>query len=146
MIYEEIKSEVAPCGLDCFNCVVNPKHITDEVRQMLSAKMSLKPEEVECRGCRIEGGCVFHKDCRTLECNRDKKLDFCYQCDDFPCEKLQPASQGAEHYPHNYKLFNLCRIQKVGLEKWAVEEADDIRKRYFQGQFIPGTGPVLEKK
>jgi hypothetical protein len=28
--------------------------------------------------------------------------------------------------PHNTKVFNLCRIKKVGIEKWAKSEASDI--------------------
>jgi hypothetical protein len=38
------------------------------------------------------------------------------------------------------KVYNLCRIKKVGLEKWANEEAGQIRKRYFKGKFVVGKG------
>ena len=33
--------------------------------------------------------------------------------------------------PHNTKVFNLCRIKKVGIEKWAKSEASDI---FLNGQ------------
>jgi hypothetical protein len=45
--------------------------------------------------------------------------------------KLQPAKEGADRFSHNYKLFNLCRMKAVGVEKWAKEEATLIRRRYY---------------
>jgi len=66
----------------------------------------------------------------------------CSDCPDFPCDRLAPALDGADRYPHNLKLFNLCRIRAVGLERWACEEAAGIRRRYYEGAFIPGRGPV----
>ncbi|MFC2141844.1 hypothetical protein ACFLR7_02805 [Acidobacteriota bacterium] len=54
------------------------------------------------------------------------------------------AKDGSERYPHNYKLFNLCRMKTVGVEKWAEEEAKLIRQRYYLGKFIPGSGPILK--
>ena len=38
--------------------------------------------------------------------------------------------------------FN-CRMKLIGIEKW-TEEATEIRKRYYEGKFIVGKGPVLE--
>ena len=35
--------------------------------------------------------------------------------------------------PHNTKVFNLCRIKNVGIEKWAKEEAGDILDKYYYG-------------
>jgi hypothetical protein len=37
------------------------------------------------------------------------------------------------------KVYNLCRIKKVGLERW-FEEAGKIRKKYFTGKFVVGRG------
>ncbi len=70
-------------------------------------------------------------------------MNFCFECSDFPCPKLQPAADGADKYPHNMKLYNLCRMKAIGVEKWAEEEAAEIRQLYFKGKFIPGSGPVL---
>jgi len=57
---------------------------------------------------------------------------------------LAPAREGAETYPHNFKLFNLYRMKVVGVERWAETESQEIRQRYFKGKFIPGVGPVTE--
>jgi hypothetical protein len=39
------------------------------------------------------------------------------------------------------KMYNLCRIKKVGLDPW-IEEAGEIRKKYFKGKFVVGKGQV----
>jgi hypothetical protein len=141
---EQIEQVVAPCGLDCFNCGVFESNVTEEIRQGVAAKFGIAPERVSCRGCRIEDGCKLHDGCSTLDCIKAKGVAYCHECDGFPCEKLQPASQGADTFPHNFKLYNLCRINAVGVTQWAQEEAAGIRERYFNGRFIPGRGPVLE--
>jgi hypothetical protein len=114
------------------------------MQKMLSAKFGLPPAEVKCKGCRGQKGerLVFPL-CETYKCASGRDIEFCFECREFPCSKLQPASEGAEKYPHNIKLFNLCRIKAAGLEEWA-KEAPDIRKRYFKGKFVIGLGPVVE--
>jgi hypothetical protein len=137
----------APCGLDCFNCEIYEKNITEEMKKQFALKIRKDPEEVPCKGCRLEKGCKhLGQPCETLKCIEEKKLEFCFQCEEFPCVKLQPAKEGADRFPHNFKLFNLCRIKAVGVEKWAEEEAKLIRQRYFLGKFIPGSGPILKGK
>jgi len=83
------------------------------------------------------------KDCATLNCVKEKGIDFCYECNQFPCDKLQPCASRAEKLPHNLKIFNLCRIKQVGLQAWA-NETKDIRIRYFNGDMVLGLGPVLK--
>jgi hypothetical protein len=137
----------APCGLDCFNCEIYEGNITEEMKKQFALKIRKDPEEVPCKGCRVENGCKhLGQPCETLKCIKAKELEFCFQCEEFPCVKLQPAKEGADRFPHNFKLFNLCRMKAVGVEKWAEEEAKLIRQRYFLGKFIPGTGPVLKSE
>ena len=139
------RSLTAPCGLDCFNCEIYEKNITEEMKEQFALKIKKDPEEVPCSGCRLENGCRhLGQPCETLKCIKDKGLEFCFECEEFPCVKLQPAREGSDRYPHNFKLFNLCRIKAAGVEKWAEEEAKLIRQRYYLGKFIPGRGPVLK--
>jgi hypothetical protein len=35
---------------------------------------------------------------------------------------------------------NLCRIKKIGLERWIEEESGQIRKIYFTRKFVVGKG------
>jgi len=64
----------------------------------------------------------------------------CCDCDDFPCPLLAPTADKAAQFPHNMKVYNLCRIKKVGIERWIEEEAGEIRNKYFKGKFMVGRG------
>ena len=49
-------------------------------------------------------------------------------------EHLHPYSDQAMK-PHNTKVFNLCRIKKVGIEAWAKHEAGGILDKYYYGKW-----------
>lgn len=77
--------------------------------------------------------CIFgetHR-CSAYECSQGKDLNFCGDCDEFPCDNLHPYADKASDLPHNIKVFNLCLINKMGLEKWAKTKASEVRKIYF---------------
>jgi hypothetical protein len=139
------KEFTAPCGIDCFNCEVFESNLTEENRARFSAAFKLAPEAVACKGCRASGGCRLHwGKCDTLDCVKDKGIEFCHECTEFPCAMLCPSAESAQRYPHNLKLYNLCRMKQLGIEKWAQEAAEN-RKRYFKGMFVVGKGPVIEQ-
>ncbi len=134
----------APCGIDCFNCQMLEGNITEQLKNTYAALLKKSPDEVACQGCRTMNGCRLHyQSCDLLDCVKTKRVEFCYQCPEFPCSMLEPALDGADKYPHNLKLYNLCRIQRIGVEEWA-KEASLIRLKYFKGKFVVGKGPVLE--
>jgi hypothetical protein len=140
----DYKKMTAPCGLDCFNCQLFEQNITEETKNAFSKFLRCPPEDVKCLGCKEQGGCRLHfKDCATYDCVSKKNLDFCSDCDEFPCGYFMPAADQADKYPHNYKLYNLCRIKNFGFESW-LKEAGEIRERYYKGKFKPGKGPVFE--
>ena len=133
----------APCGIDCFNCEIHEDNLTDQIVQAIQAKWGVPREAISCRGCRQQDGSHFHlppDGCATLNCVKKKKVEFCCDCEDFPCALLAPLADGADRFPHNIKLFNLCRIKAVGVERWAEEEAGEIRKKYFTAGFAVGKG------
>jgi len=140
---ERKKALTAPCGLDCFNCELNENNLTPKLAEMIHTKMGVPMEEISCKGCRQQDGKHFHlppEGCATLECAKAKSVALCCECNDFPCAFLAPIADQAARYPHNMKLFNLCRIKKIGLERWIEKEAGQIRKKYFTGKFIVGKG------
>jgi len=133
----------APCGIDCFNCEMFEDNITEEMQKFLAQYKKADPASIKCKGCRVSGCLVMPGECATKKCADARGIEFCHQCDEFPCGKLQPCVDGSEKYPHNLKLFNLCRIKQAGLEKWAAEESANIRRRYKTGKFHVGLGPVI---
>lgn len=132
----------APCGLDCFNCFFYLATQGDEeslrITKAYHETMGVPEEIMRCNGCRAhEGNPPMHAvsmdregPCPAYGCSTEKGLDFCCDCDDFPCDHLHPYADRADKVPHNTKVFNLCLIKKMGLEKWATEKAAKVRQTY----------------
>jgi hypothetical protein len=136
------KALTAPCGLDCFNCEIYEDNLTNEIENLVHKKFGVSKEEISCKGCRRQDGKHYHlstEGCATLNCIKNKGVELCCDCREFPCAMLAPVADGAPMYPHNMKVYNLCRIKTIGLERW-IEEADQIRKKYFTGKFVVGKG------
>ncbi len=133
----------APCGIYCGECVMYRAKDNPAILEALLAK-GYKQESVPCPGCRaVDGNCPVIKDkCATYVCTIERKVDFCFECSDFPCANLNPAADMASTIPHNLKIFNLCFIKEQGLGKW-LEQASDIHRKYFHGKMIIGKGPEM---
>jgi hypothetical protein len=134
----------SPCGIDCFNCELFGDNITPELQERIAQYRSEPQASIRCLGCRETGCLVITGECATKTCVAEKGVDFCYECGDFPCNRLHPCAERAETFPQSFKVFNLCRIKKVGLDRWAEEEAAAVRERYYRGKLHIGNGPHLE--
>lgn len=134
---------VAPCGIDCGACEL---HLCKDHPQMM-AYLVLKgvpQEKLPCSGCRdLKGMCpVIAAQCETYACAAGKNIHFCFRCEEFPCSKLNPSADRADVLPHNLKVFNLCTIQKDGLEGF-INQSTEIKKRYYKGKMSIGKGPQI---
>jgi hypothetical protein len=122
-------------------------NITEDYITQVSGFLNISREETPCKGCRDEKGhCRFAtgRHCATWDCAQEKGVTYCHECAEFPCKLLMPTQQGAQ-FPHNMKVYNLCRMKLLGIDKW-IEEAAEIRKRYYEGIFKVGIGPVFENE
>ena len=137
-------SLVAPCGIFCGDCGAYKAKDDSAIMEAIIAR-GFKRESLPCSGCRpLEGKCPFiGTTCETYACATEHDVDFCFQCPDFPCAKLNPAADRADILPHNTKMFNLCCIEHQGLAKF-LEKSPEIKQRYFQGKMAIGKGPQLE--
>lgn len=144
MLREERALLVAPCGIDCGICEM---HMCKDNPQLLQYFLSkgYPQEKLPCKGCRsIEGHCpVIGCECETYRCVKKKEVDFCYECQDFPCGKLNPAADRAELLPHNLKVFNLCAIENSGLDNF-VNTSAVYKQKYYKGKMSVGKGPQLD--
>lgn len=143
MDYRKLTS---PCGIDCFNCELYRDNVTPEMQAFVGKHIGLPAEEVVCEGCRLSGCIITRGKCECLECVGSHGVEFCHECEEFPCNILQPCFDKAQNYPQNFKLFNLLRMKKVGLETWAREESKQIRRRYKEGILYIGSGPLLPEE
>ena len=140
MADEPIKASVAPCGLCCETCFAyvdgDIRRYSLKLREKLGnfepyAKRfeTLLEDPVfkkypdfkemldyfaseNCRGCRNEQ-CKLFKTCGVRSCHQEKQVDFCYQCDAFPCNRT--------HFDE--RLYNVWvlineKIKKSGIEPY----------------------------
>ena len=134
----DYRNMTAPCGLDCFNCPVYLAGENDDLRKAIAAGLGIPYEVAVCRGCRNENGTIaavgMSGPCNVYRCIQGKGLDFCCDCDDFPCDHLHPYADMASQRPHNTKVFNLCLMKRMGLEAWAETKAKSVKDTYFKGK------------
>jgi hypothetical protein len=135
----DYRQMTAPCGLDCFNCPMYMANENSRLREKISENLGIPSEKAVCQGCRNESGKIdfmdMPKTCSVYRCTKEKEFDFCSECGDFPCDYLHPYADKAKQVPHNTKVFNLCLIKKMGLEKWAQEKAGKVKQTYFNEKF-----------
>jgi len=143
MTDEKRNNMVAPCGIDCGICELNICRDNSQLFEYLVAT-GIPKEKLPCDGCRsIKGDCpVIPEKCATYKCAEVKKVKFCYECNEFPCEMLNPAADRAEILPHNTKVFNLCTIKKDGVGGF-IKKSSCIKQKYYKGKMAVGKGPVI---
>jgi hypothetical protein len=57
-----------------------------------------------CLGCHGDRAKHWSANCWILQCCvDDRKLDYCYECVDFPCKQLENWSTENEHYSKAFK-------------------------------------------
>jgi len=96
---------IAACGLNCSECDIfrapNNPEIAQEIVDWFKKEKDteVKIEDIRCLGCKGDRKKHWSPDCWILKCCVDKKgLEFCNQCADFPCEKLDQWAKGSKGY------------------------------------------------
>lgn len=134
---------IAPCGIDCTICEMFEKNVTDEFQERISSSIKVPKEMITCKGCANGHQCTFlelqKKRCKTLECVENKKVQYCFECDTFPCEYLMPLADGANKFPQNIKVYNLCLMKRLGVDEWA-NKSKEIKDVYYSKKLVIGEG------
>lgn len=141
--YEEIVAQLAPCGLNCRKCMAfedgDIKATSMQLQKLLGSfdnyaerfsaflpafknypafkELLTHFTRGDCRGCR-SGDCKF-PNCGVLPCTQAKGVDFCGQCDEFPCNK-----PGFDEDLRRRWLQMNTRIKEIGVEAYYEETKD----------------------
>lgn len=149
LISDEILNSISACGLNCDKCFA---HEAGDIRKYsLKLKEKLGNFDVyaerfvtlldnpifkkygdfktmldffasaNCKGCRKEY-CKVFKSCGVQACHKEKNIDFCFQCDEFPCNK----TNFDENLKKRWVQINE-RIRKIGIEAFYAETKDKPR-------------------
>ncbi|MBD3285548.1 DUF3795 domain-containing protein [candidate division WOR-3 bacterium] len=117
----EMNSEnkmIAACGLQCHNCDIYQAPDNPEIAQRIVAwlkrerNIEIGTEAIRCFGCKQDRSECWSEECWIRECCVDKKkLEFCSECEDFPCNRLVEWSQQNNGYAKG--LARLRRMKQV---------------------------------
>lgn len=149
MTSSQILDALAPCGLSCEKCFA---HVDGDIRKYsLKLKEKLGNFDIyakrfvtllgdpifekypdfkvlleyfaseKCRGCRHEQ-CKLFTGCGVRQCHQEKNIDYCHQCDDFPCAKT-----GFDKHLYDRWIKLNERIKAVGVEQYYDETKDKPR-------------------
>ena len=149
MTNEKILNALAPCGLSCEKCFAHAsgdirKHSLNLQEKLGNFDIYAKRFETllddpifkkypdfkimldyfaaeNCKGCRKEN-CKLFENCGVRSCHQQKEIDFCFQCDEFPCDK----TNFDEHLQKRWVKLNE-RIREIGVERYYAETKDKPR-------------------
>ena len=146
MDYQEILNILAPCGLDCTRCVgYENGSIRDHARELQTLMNGFAPiaarfssripvfekyasfeevlefvAEVDCAGCR--GNETKYPHCSIARCHKDRDIDFCFQCGEYPC-----SPEGIYPDLHKRWLAINNRMKEIGVEAYYEESKNEPR-------------------
>jgi len=101
------------CGLYCGSC---PSYLATKAGK--AAELGLD----ECQGCRSDvvakSWCAI---CTHKACARAKGVEFCYECDEYPCPDLE-GFKNAPDWPYHTEIYDyMATIKTRGKEAWLCE-------------------------
>jgi len=150
----ELLRRVAPCSLMCYTCPgcqngaisrvaaqlctyfegyydFNDANLPQQYRGWLDEFKAFEERlkrftNAKCPTCRQApekfGGCIAG--CVVRECYTQKGVDFCAECDEFPCEKAISFFAGINAVIRTDWEAGNRRIQEIGIEQYYDEKKD----------------------
>jgi len=118
--YQPDKKLVAVCGLFCPACgIFIAQRGRLEERKRMAEDLQVPVKDLQCDGCRAEKRFAYCETCTMQACAEEKGLDFCAECEEYPC---RPLKEFQAAMPHRIELWEAqIRIKEVGYEKWFEE-------------------------
>jgi len=111
------KTLAAVCGLFCEACTLFIATQEDPARlKGFAARFQVSEETVKCYGCRSAKRGPYCQICKMFSCAAERGIDFCSECEDYPCSDLK---QFQSERPHRIELWDdLEQIKTMGYEYW----------------------------
>ncbi len=107
---------IAVCGLKCYECdILQASHdskMAQEIADWFKKERGedVPIEKIHCLGCRGNRTQHWSPDCWILKCCVDEKgLDFCYECEEFPCERLKKWAEESKDYKEALNRLKVMR-------------------------------------
>lgn len=132
VVMSDIKKELlAPCGLYCGVCRIYKAHKDNDLEFKKEILPSLREfgakavDDIACTGCLSDDVVFcFCQTCPIKDCVKNKGIESCSQCKDFPCKII---TNWPDPMDKKIMLRSIPQWRKLGTEKWVKEE----EKRYY---------------
>lgn len=119
---------ISVCGLNCAKCDIylagrGNEKLRNEMIEWFKKERNktIKPEQVKCDGCRGPLDAHWSSDCKMMLCAKNRGLQYCFQCEDFPCAHVNEfGSDGISH--HKRTVENSKRMKEIGIDAWIEEQ------------------------
>jgi hypothetical protein len=102
------KSHIAPCGINCGTCIA---YLRDKNK---------------CPGCLVssEDKTKTRYYCKIKNCEQLQKTNsgYCYECSDFPCQKIKHIDKRYRLRYHTSLIANLVSIKETGMKNYLENE------------------------
>jgi hypothetical protein len=79
-----------------------------------------------CPGCAGEGFSEVHPPCGILSCCQRKGLEYCFDCDEFPCKKFDSWGDSDSFITHRNYLADMDKAKRIGIEAYKSELNEKI--------------------
>ena len=96
--------QFSACGLNCGLC---SRYYTDG--------------ESRCPGCAGDGFLDVHPTCGILSCCQRKNIEYCFECEEFPCKKYNTWGDADSFITHKNYLTDMKKAKENGIEAYKVE-------------------------
>jgi len=111
------KISIAPCGMNCLIC---SRHLAFK-NNILNQGIGIP----YCLGCRKKNNkCAFQKKCDLLS---KSKIEYCFQCPNFPCERLKKLDERYRNRYHMSMIENLEYIKENGIDQFLTWQEEKWR-------------------
>ena len=106
---------IAPCGMNCGICI-----------GYFGYAMNDRKRKNICEGCRIrDKNCAFiKKQCEKLS---KKEVEYCFECEDFPCENLEKLDKRYQEKYDMSMIKNLEFIKENGINLFLKQQEEKYK-------------------
>ena len=129
IVRQDAAKLVGICGLYCGTCPIYIAYQENDVDELekTSQILGIPIREIRCDGCLSDMVMPQRVDCPHgfRRCARDKKVMWCFQCPDFPCQRLKDFTNihiinGISHHAH--VIDDLYYMKEHGVEQWVEKQ------------------------
>ena len=121
------------CGMYCGACSIMKAYQTGVKDPFATFWNDEAGAELKCHGCKTDKvfeGCADFGGCSTCHiraCAREKRVERCLNCSDFPCAILKPTNESQimlDKLPHMSTIaINMQTIHSKGISRFLEEQA-----------------------